>query len=198
MKTYVATKNAGKLAELRAIFAGSLVELHAYGAYEDVIEDAGTYRGNALLKVRALARQLREAGIVAAAISDDSGLEVDALGGRPGVYSARYAGAEASWPARRAHLLDEMRGVPESKRGARFVSTLALIEPDGAELVALGTVDGRVAEEERGAGGFGYDPVFFYPPRSSTFAELSAGEKNRISHRRVAANQLLSELHRRA
>ncbi len=197
MKAYVATKNAGKFAELRAIFDGSPLELHAYDAYGDVVEDAGSYRGNALFKARAMARQLRDAGIEAAAIGDDSGLEVDALDGRPGVYSARYGGTGASWPQRRAQLLDEMRGVPESRRGARFVSALALIGPGGEELTSFGTVDGRVSEAERGTGGFGYDPLFYYPPRECTFAELRADEKNAVSHRRAAATELLADLRRR-
>jgi XTP/dITP diphosphohydrolase len=197
MKAYVATKNAGKLAELRAIFDGSPLELHAYDGYGDVVEDAGSYRGNALLKARALARQLRDAGIDAGAVGDDSGFEVDALDGRPGVYSARYGGAGASWPQRRARLLNEMRDVPESKRGARFVSALAFVEPGGEELTSFGTVEGRVFEEERGARGFGYDPLFYYPPRGCTFAELSTDEKNAVSHRRAAANELLEALRRR-
>ncbi len=197
MKAYVATKNAGKFAELRAIFDGSPLELSAYDAYGDVVEDAGSYRGNALLKARALARQLHSAGIDAAAIGDDSGFEVEALDGRPGVYSARYGGAGASWPQRRSQLLDEMLGVPESRRGARFVSALALIGPGGEELTSFGTVDGRIGEAERGTGGFGYDPLFYYPPLGCTFAELRAQEKNAVSHRRAAANELLAALRRR-
>jgi XTP/dITP diphosphohydrolase len=196
VKTYVATKNAGKLAELRAIFAGSPLDLDAYAAYADVVEDADSYVGNALLKARALACQLSAVGIFAAAIADDSGLEVEGLSGRPGVYSARYAGANASWPQRRAQLLSELHGVPESKRGARFVSAMALILPGGEERTSFGAVVGRIAEEERGAGGFGYDPLFLYPPRGRTFAELGADEKNGVSHRRAAADELLRAVRR--
>lgn len=197
MKVYVATKNAGKLGELRAIFAGSPLELHAYDGYGDVVEDAGSYAGNALLKARALARLLRDTRVVAGTIGDDSGLEVAALDGRPGVYSARYGGLDASWPQRRARLLDELRGVAEPERDARFVSALAFVDPSGEEVAAFGTVSGRIAEMERGSGGFGYDPVFFYPPRGRTFAELDPDVKNGVSHRRAAANALLAALRRR-
>ncbi|MEO6834458.1 MAG: RdgB/HAM1 family non-canonical purine NTP pyrophosphatase [Candidatus Tumulicola sp.] len=197
MKTYVATKNAGKLAELRAILAGSALELHAHPEYAGAIEDANDYLGNALLKARALARQLTAAGISAAVLADDSGLEVDALGGRPGVYSARYAGAAATWTQRRAALLAELRGVPEAERGGRFVSAVALILPGGEELTARGSAGGRIAEEERGSEGFGYDPLFFYPPRGCTFAQLGAEEKNAVSHRRRAADALLAALRER-
>ncbi|MGA8533218.1 MAG: RdgB/HAM1 family non-canonical purine NTP pyrophosphatase [Candidatus Tumulicola sp.] len=196
MKAYVATKNSGKLAEMRAIFAGSPLELDVYEAYANVVEDADSYVGNALLKARALAQQLAAAGIGAAAIADDSGLEVDALGGRPGVYSARYGGADASWTQRRARLLNEMHGLPDPKRGARFVSAMALVLPGGAELTSLGTVAGRIGTEAFGAGGFGYDPLFYYVPRGCTFAELSPAEKNAVSHRRAAAEELLQLLRR--
>jgi XTP/dITP diphosphohydrolase len=194
MKTYVATKNAGKLAEMRAIFAGSVLELDTYAGYADVDEDADDYSGNAALKARALARQLRDAGIVAAVLADDSGLEVEALGGRPGVRSARYAGRNATWADRRARLLSELRGVPEAARAARFVSAMVLVLSDGAELSAVGCVDGWIVSQERGAGGFGYDPLFAYPPRNLTFAQIGEREKNAVSHRRRAADALLAAL----
>jgi XTP/dITP diphosphohydrolase len=194
MRTYVATKNVGKLTEMRALFAGSPLELLTYAAYADVLEDANAYVGNALLKARGLARQLREAEITAAVLADDSGLEVDALGGRPGVFSARYAGAAATWPQRRAQLLLELQGIPQPSRGARFVSAMALVLPGGEELTAVGFVNGRIVEDERGAGGFGYDPVFLHPPSRATFAELSEQEKNAVSHRHAAAAALLATL----
>lgn len=194
MKTYVATKNAGKLAELRAIFAASPLELHTYDAYADVEETADSYEGNALLKARALAAQLRDAGIAAPVLADDSGLEVDALGGRPGVYSARYAGADASWKRRRTLLLEELRGVTRAERGARFVCTIAFVDPSGSETTASGTVNGCMTQEERGGGGFGYDPLFYYPPLGCTFAELNPAVKNAVSHRGSAARSLLKAL----
>ncbi len=192
MKLFVATKNAGKLRELEAIFAASRFELATYGAYADVAERSMSYVGNAVLKARALAAQLRNAGMTQAVLADDSGLEVEALDDRPGVRSARYGGIESSWPQRRARLLAELRGLPTQRRGARFVCVMAALVP-GRELVtAIGVVEGLITEGELGDRGFGYDPIFFYPPRSCTFAQLSDEEKNAISHRRRAADALLA------
>ncbi len=194
MKTYVATKNAGKLGELRAIFSSTLLELETYGGYADVEEDASSYAGNALRKAHALARQLRDDGIVAAVLADDSGLEVDELGGRPGVLSARYGGAELAWPQRRALLLRELEGLPEERRSARFVCVLALALPDADPITAIGVTEGRIVSKERGTAGFGYDPLFLYPASGCTFAEISAEEKNAISHRYRAGQGLLALL----
>ncbi len=194
MKVYVATKNIGKLSELRAIFAESPLELHTYDAYADVEETAISYEGNAWLKAQALAAQLRDARIAAPVLADDSGLEVDALGGRPGVYSARYAGADASWQQRRALLLEELHGVPRTERGGRFVCAIAFVDPSGRETTASGTVNGCMTEEERGGGGFGYDPLFYYPPLGCSFAELDSAVKNAVSHRGAAARSLLKAL----
>ncbi|HZY98370.1 MAG TPA: RdgB/HAM1 family non-canonical purine NTP pyrophosphatase [Candidatus Baltobacteraceae bacterium] len=194
MKTYVASKNAEKLRELRQLFAGSPLELDSYDGYADVAEDATSYIGNAMLKARALHRQLTEAGIEGAVIADDSGLEVDALGGRPGLYSARYAGADASWTQRRGTLLEEMEGVADPGRTARFVCVIGLIGANGEPRAAVGTVEGHIAMREIGENGFGYDPIFFYKPLKRTFAELTAEEKNAVSHRGRAADALLSSL----
>ncbi len=197
MKTYVATSNGGKLHEMQAIFAGSRLELATFPGYVAVPEGDVSYTENALRKARGLQRQLREAGIAAWVLADDSGLEVTALEGRPGVLSARYAGEDATWAERRARLLDELRGQPASARGASFVSHVALVGADGSELVAAGVVEGSIAIEELGAGGFGYDPVFFYPPAGTTFAQMSEQAKNRCSHRRLAADRLLELLESR-
>lgn len=194
MKTFVATKNLGKLAEMRQIFAGSTIELDTYPLYADVEESAGDYVGNARLKATALASQLREAGIVAAVLADDSGLEVDALDGRPGIYSARYAGVETSWPDRRDALVAELRDIPPERRGARFVCSMVLVQPDGRELDGFGTVEGRMVEAVRGRFGFGYDPLFVPDGDTRTFAEFPEEEKNRVSHRRRAADALLAAL----
>lgn len=197
MKTYVATRNAGKLKEMREIFAGSMLDLQTFPAYRDVPETANSYVGNALIKAHALTRQLFDAGIEAAVLSDDSGLEVDVLSGRPGVLSARYAGEETTWTKRRQALLGELDGLAEAERTARFVCVMALIVPGHEPLTSIGTVEGRIVSQERGGGGFGYDPLFLYPPSGCTFAELSAEEKNRVSHRRRAADALLATLHTR-
>ncbi len=194
MKTFVATKNSGKLAEMRAIFAGSPLELETYDGYHDVEEGDASYVDNALLKARALAAQLRAAGIEAAVLADDSGIEVDALAGRPGVLSARYAGVATPWPQRLATMLEELEGVPDAARGGRFVCAMALVRSDGTEIVATGIVEGTIAREPHGSGGFGYDPIFFYEPRGRTFAEITATEKNALSHRRRAADALLAQL----
>ncbi|MFZ0682291.1 MAG: RdgB/HAM1 family non-canonical purine NTP pyrophosphatase [Candidatus Cybelea sp.] len=194
MKTFVATQNAGKLRELRAIFSGSPLTLAKPRKYTAVVEDADTYAGNALLKAQALAATLQKRGIEGIVLADDSGLEVDALEGRPGVYSARYGGADIGWPERRAALLEELRGVPPYRRSARFVCALALIEPGREPVAVTGHVNGYLLEVESGAGGFGYDPLFFYPPSGRSFASLSEKEKNAVSHRRRAADALLSAL----
>lgn len=197
MKVYVATHNAGKLRELKAILAGSDLQLAAYRKYAAVEEDADGYVGNALLKARALATALQEAGISAGAIADDSGLEIDALHGRPGVHSARYGGAQIGWPQRRATLLAELRGVPPYLRTARFVCALVLIPPGGEPIVATGDVAGHILETETGSGGFGYDALFFHPPSGRSFAALSQKEKNAVSHRRRAGDALIAALQRR-
>jgi non-canonical purine NTP pyrophosphatase (RdgB/HAM1 family) len=194
VKTYVATKNPGKLGEIKAIFGGSALQLETYPAYADVPEDATSYLGNAVLKARALRAQLRDDGIDAAVLADDSGLEVDALHGRPGLLSARYAGTQSLWPQRRTLLLAELQDVPEGERTARFVCVMTLLVP-GRELTAsIGVVEGRIVELERGSGGFGYDPIFLYPPAGRTFGELTQAEKNAVSHRRRAADALLTAL----
>ncbi|MGA8384820.1 MAG: RdgB/HAM1 family non-canonical purine NTP pyrophosphatase [Candidatus Cybelea sp.] len=194
MKTFVATQNAGKLRELRAIFSGSPLTLAKPRKYTAVVEDADTYAGNALLKAQALAATLQKRGIEGIVLADDSGLEVDALEGRPGVYSARYGGADIGWPERRAALLEELRGVPPYRRSARFVCALALIEPGREPIAVTGHVNGYLLEVESGTGGFGYDPLFFHPPSGLSFASLSEKEKNAVSHRRRAADALLAAL----
>ncbi len=194
MKVYVATRNPGKLRELKAILGGSALLLASYRKYAAAAEDAESYAGNALLKARALAASLQEAGILPYALADDSGLEVDALAGRPGVHSARYGGARIAWPDRRAALLAELRGVPPYRRGARFVCALAFVAPGREPVVVRGEVGGYILEAESGSGGFGYDALFFHPPSGRSFASLSEKEKNAVSHRRLAGDALLAAL----
>jgi len=194
VKTYVATRNAGKLRELKALFASELA-LASYRKYSAVAEDAESYTGNALLKARALVAALQASGVCAAALADDSGLEVDALHGRPGIHSARYGGTQIGWPQRRAALLAELRGIPPYRRTARFVCALALLRPDREPVVVTGEVGGYILESESGSNGFGYDALFFHPPSGRSFAALSEKEKNAVSHRRRAADALLPALH---
>ncbi|MDJ0926349.1 MAG: RdgB/HAM1 family non-canonical purine NTP pyrophosphatase [Gammaproteobacteria bacterium] len=191
----VATGNAGKLRELQALL-GNDWELVAQGelGIEPVAETGTTFRENALLKARHAAAI---SGLPA--IADDSGLEVDALHGEPGVYSARYAGAEADDAANNAKLLAEMAGIPAIKRTARFRCCMVFVESADAEpLVAAASWDGQIATEPRGAGGFGYDPLFIDPESGRHSAELSAADKNARSHRGQAARKLRDLLLRQA
>ncbi|MDP9092610.1 MAG: non-canonical purine NTP pyrophosphatase [Actinomycetota bacterium] len=194
---YVATKNDGKLRELEAVFAGAGFALRTFDAYADPVEGDSSYADNAALKARALHAQLLAAGVSANVLADDSGLEVLALGGRPGVLTAYYGGADLPWSERRRKLLHELAAHRAgADRRARFVCALHFIEAGGREFAVLGTVDGEISPAEQGELGFSFDPVFFYPPAAQTFAELSAAEKNRVSHRAVAAAALLEALGR--
>jgi XTP/dITP diphosphohydrolase len=191
MTVYVATKNAGKLHELEELFAGSGFALATFAAYEDPVEGETSYADNAALKARALRAQLRAAGVAGGVLADDSGLEVAALGGRPGVLTAYYGGPAVSWSERRRLLLDELAANGGTDRRARFVCALHFIGSDGGAVAVTAHVDGEIAPAERGELGFSFDPVFFYPPARRTFAELTAAEKNRVSHRARAAAALL-------
>jgi XTP/dITP diphosphohydrolase len=180
----VATTNEGKLRELAALLAPVIELVLAPRGYEPPEETGSTYLENARIKARALAEVAR-----GAALADDSGLEVDALGGRPGVHSSRYGATPAE---RNARLLDELRGRIGDERLARFRTVLVLVRPDGSELVGEGTCEGVIADEPRGRRGFGYDPLFVVPELGRTFAELSAEEKGRRSSRALAARALLA------
>ncbi|MGA2053344.1 MAG: RdgB/HAM1 family non-canonical purine NTP pyrophosphatase [Opitutales bacterium] len=189
---YLATGNAHKLREFQQMLAGAglpwAVESAAkLGGMPEVEESAETFAGNALIKARAL-RAKAPAG--AWVLADDSGLEVAALGGAPGVRSARYAGPGAKDGENTAKLLRELASVPEGKRTARFVCVLALIGPDGAEKIFEGACAGRIGTMGAGAGGFGYDPVFYPEGLAQTYAEIGEEVKNRISHRGRAVEKL--------
>ena len=186
MRLLVATRNRHKLEEILQIFALPGLELLAAdevpGLPEEVVEDAETFEGNALKKARELCAA---SGLWT--LADDSGLEVAALGNAPGVYSARYAGEPCSTPANNAKLLRELKGVAD--RRARFRCAIALCAPDGREWTVEGRCAGHIIGEERGANGFGYDPLFVPDGYGQTFAELDGGVKNRISHRGIALAQ---------
>jgi XTP/dITP diphosphohydrolase len=183
----LATNNAGKVTELRRMLSGcgwELVTPADVGLQLEVEEHGATYRENAIAK----ALQYSQAsGLVA--LADDSGLEVDALDGRPGVQSARYAGPNASDGDRVQKLLEELRDVPDEARTARFRAVIAVARPDGHVETVDGVVEGRIAREPRGANGFGYDPVFLLPERGLTVAELPSDEKDAVSHRGAAARK---------
>jgi XTP/dITP diphosphohydrolase len=171
-----ATKNADKAREVRAVLAGVApgVELVEGLDWPEVEESGATLEENALLKARAVA-----AATGLPALADDTGLEVAALGGAPGVHTARYAGPGAGYAANRRALLTALEGVGD--RRARFRTVVALVAPGGGEVLAEGALDGRITSEERGSGGFGYDPVF--EVEGQTLAEMGEDHKNRISHR---------------
>jgi XTP/dITP diphosphohydrolase len=188
----LATTNRGKLAEVAAILGARGVEVVAADALVPdwhVVEDGMTFVENARAKALDLARR---AGIPA--LGDDSGLEVVALGGRPGVRSARYAGEGAGDAANVARLLAELRDAPEGRRGAVFRCALALAWPDGTVVEAEGCCEGMIARAPRGSSGFGYDPVFVDLATGLTFAELPAAVKNERSHRRRALEALCARL----
>lgn len=189
MKLVLASGNRGKLAEMRELLGGLGVDLVAQGelGIDDVDETGTTFVENALLKARHAARV---SGLPA--LGDDSGLCVDALGGAPGLYSARYAGAHGDAAANIAKLLDALRDVPDEQRGAHFHCTIVLLRSadDPAPLIAEGRWRGRILHEPRGANGFGYDPVFFDAGHGASAAELDAATKNRVSHRGQALDQL--------
>ena len=186
MKILLASHNKNKIAELEALLKtvcadAEVVSLSDVGFTDAIIEDGTTFEGNALIKARTGARL----GYIT--VADDSGLMVDALGGAPGVYSARYAGEDGNTEKNNAKLLAALQGVPQDKRTAHFVSVVACVFPDGREdIVVRGECPGEILTSPRGKTGFGYDPLFWYAPFGKTYAEMTAEEKNSISHRGVA------------
>ena len=189
----IATANAGKLREFRALLAGLPFEPVSQAALgvAPVPETGCSFASNALIKSRHAA-----AGTGAAAIADDSGLEVDALGGAPGIYSARYAGEGADDAANNAKLLAALAGVPGPERTARYRCALVFVQgpEDPSPITAEGVWEGFILESPRGAGGFGYDPYFWLPELGATAAELDPEHKNRLSHRGTALESLREQL----
>lgn len=189
-RVVLASSNPGKLRELQALLPPDVEVISATDAGVALPPETGsTFAENALLKARAAAEQ---AGMIA--IADDSGLEVDALGGEPGVHSARYAGPQASDADNIALLLKRLEGVPAERRTARFRSVVAVVAPDGCEFLGEGVLEGRIASDPRGSGGFGYDPVFQPLGESRTIAEMTLEEKNRVSHRAQALRQAVEAM----
>lgn len=192
MKIVLSTKNPGKIAEMQSIINNSGLKdkieidtLASYPGIPDIIEDGRTFSENALKKAQTVARFTGHI-----AIADDSGLEVDALNGAPGIYSARFAGEGATDPDNTKKLLGLLKNTPSEKRGARFVCVIAVATPSGDVGFAEGDCQGFIAPEERGTSGFGYDPVFWVPEYGKTFAELGSEIKNKISHRAIALGKL--------
>ena len=195
----LATRNPDKGRELGALLSDvgiSIRTLVDFPQAPEVEEDGETCRDNAIKKAREIARYT---GLIA--VADDTGLEVDALGGRPGVYAARYAGEHATYEENCQKLLQEMDAVPPAKRNARFLTVAAIAKPTGEYEAIDGILEGAIAETLVGDHGFGYDPVFLLPEQGKTLAQLSAEEKNSISHRGLAfrkAKEILKAMVRRS
>jgi len=190
-KIILATQNRGKVNEFRQMLADyqvevlSLIDLN----YQNEIEETGsTFTENALIKARAIATE--NPGVMV--IADDSGLAVDALSGKPGVYSARYAGTDATDDENIDKLLAELQMVETKKRSARFVCVLVVIDEKGKECIVTGTCEGQILSERRGTAGFGYDPIFYVPKLMKTTAEMDQDEKSAISHRGQAFAKLVT------
>lgn len=190
-KMILATKNAGKLKEFQAFLAPHNIEVVSLADFENVpeiIEDGTTFEENAAIKAKVISEHFK-----LPVVAEDSGLMIDALNGEPGVYSARYAGDHDD-AANIVKVLDKLNGVEEAKRTAAFHTVIVAMQPNGEQLVAKGQVDGMILESERGEDGFGYDPIFFYPPFEKSFAELTMDEKNKISHRGRALQDFMTKL----
>ena len=189
-RLYCATGNPGKLREFRLAAGHAPVEIELLPTYRDLppcAEDGATFEENAIRKARHYGAHA--AGLL---FADDSGLEVDALGGAPGVYSARFAGEHGGDEANNRLLLEKLRGV--ENRAARFVCAIALVEGDRVRGIYRGAVEGRIISAPRGPGGFGYDPLFYYPPFGCTFGEASDESKFSVSHRGQALLAMLRDL----
>jgi len=190
----LATRNRDKVEEIREALAGleiDLLTVDELGPLPEVIEDQETLKGNAIKKAATLASL---SGLLS--LADDTGLEVDALNGAPGVYSSRYSGENATYAENVTRLLSELEGVLPAERTARFRCVIAIADARGVETVD-GVCEGLIIDEPRGSGGFGYDPVFMVPDTGKTMAELSMAEKNRISHRGRALARMRVVLEKR-
>lgn len=187
-----ATGNEGKLKEIREIMKEigyDTVSMKEAGCSVPIVENGTTFEENSLIKARTVCKACGEI-----TLADDSGLVIDALGGEPGIYSARWMGEDTPYEIKNTEILKRMKDVPEEKRTARFVCVISAVFPDGRELTAKGVFEGRIGHEISGRNGFGYDPIFCVPEKGCTSAELSSDEKNRISHRGQALRLMQEKL----
>ena len=194
-KIVFATGNEGKMREVRLSLQDlgfPVLSMKEAGVSLDIEENGTTFAENAMIKARAVWE--KTGGIV---LADDSGLVVDYLGGEPGVYSARYLGEDTSYEIKNQAIIDRLADAKEEERTARFVSAIAAVLPDGSELVTEGTVEGLIAHEPAGNGGFGYDPIFYLPEYGVTSAEIPIEKKNEISHRGKALEAMKIKLRER-
>ncbi len=190
MRTIIfATSNQNKMREIREILAGlhlNILSMKEAGIEADIVEDGKSFEENAQIKAETIRNISGE--IV---LADDSGLEIDYLGGEPGIYSARYMGEDTSYHVKNGSLIERLNGVPDEERTARFVCAVAAAFPDRETQVVRGTIEGRIGYEEAGENGFGYDPIFYVPEYGCTTAELDPEKKNEISHRGKALRMIL-------
>ena len=189
MRLIIASNNKNKIREIKEILGDKfeeIVSMREAGIELDVEEDADSFIGNARKKAEETAKLCPQDAVLA----DDSGLEVDYLNKEPGVHSSRYMGEDTSYDIKNQHIMDLLGGVDGEKRSARFVCTIAAVFPDGKEQVVRATIEGRIAKESKGSNGFGYDPIFFVPEFGCTTAELTLEQKNKISHRGKALEEM--------
>lgn len=192
-KIIVATCNENKMKEIKEILAGDDIE---YVSLNDenlsnisIIEDGTTFEENAIIKAKTISEVTKS--IV---LADDSGLEVDYINKAPGIYSARFLGEDTPYTVKNNYIIDKLKDAKDSERSARFVCVMACVFPDGKVITTKGTVEGRIAYEEKGNNGFGYDPIFYLPEKGCTTAQLSPKEKNQISHRGNALRAMYKRL----
>lgn len=193
MRLVFATGNQGKMREIRDIMSDSgyeIVSMKEAGVDPEIEEDGKTFEENAMIKARAVSKLLPNDLVLA----DDSGLEVDALGGEPGIYSARYLGHETPYSVKNADIIRRLEGKEGAERSARFVCAIAAVFPDGKEKCVRATIEGQIGFEEKGEHGFGFDPIFYVPELGCTTAEIPESEKNKISHRGKALKLMKEEL----
>lgn len=194
-KIIFATGNQGKMREIRTILGdidAEILSMKEAGIQVEIIENGKTFEENAVIKAKAVAAQTD-----AIVLADDSGLEIDYLNKEPGIYSARYMGEDTPYSVKNQNLIDRLAGVPEEKRTARFVCAIAAVLPDGEVITTHGVIEGRIGYEEKGSNGFGYDPIFYVPEYGCSTAQLSAEQKNQISHRGKALESMKTELKKR-
>jgi len=194
-----ATGNEGKMREIRMILADTGVEIRSMkelGLAPEIAEDGSSFTENAVIKAKAVADCMADTSnsVDIIVMADDSGLEIDALGKEPGIYSARYMGEDTSYHIKNRKLIERLNGVPDGERTARFVCAIAAVLPDGRVFTTRETIEGRIGYEEKGENGFGYDPIFYVPEYGCTSAELTNEQKNEISHRGKALRAMKQQL----
>lgn len=191
-KLIFATGNEGKMKEIRMILGDldyEILSMKEAGITADIVEDGKSFEENAIIKATAISKLAN-----CLVLADDSGLEVDYMDKMPGIFSARWLGEDTSYAVKNQKIIENLSGVPDDKRTARFVCAIAAAFPDGRVVTKRGTIEGIIGYEERGENGFGYDPIFFLPEYGKTTAELSPEEKNKIGHRGKALQMIKDEL----